>query len=167
MSQEVIRIQPASESDVPLIVKFIRDLAEYEKLSDMVVATEENIREHLFGPNPVAEALLAFWNDAPVGFALYFRNFSTFLAKPGIYLEDLFVEPAYRGKGIGKALLVRLAEIAVERGYGRLEWAVLDWNTPSIEFYRNLGAIAKHEWTIFQVTGDELVRLAGRDRGRA
>src|SRR5581483_5269042 len=116
--EAVIRIQPASASDIPLILKFIRDLAEYEKLSGMVVASEEDIREHLFGSDAVADALLAFWKDAPVGFALYFRNFSTFLGKPGIYLEDLFVEPAYRGKGIGKALLARLAAIAVQRGYG-------------------------------------------------
>jgi GNAT superfamily N-acetyltransferase len=156
-----LRIEPALESDVPVILSFIRKLAEYEKLSHMVVATEENIREHVFGPNPVAEVLLAYWDDEPVGFALYLRNFSTFLGRAGIYLEDLFVEPARRGKGIGKALLVRLAKIAVERGYGRLEWAVLDWNQPSIEFYRSLGAIPLDEWTAYRLTGEALERLAG------
>ena len=155
-----LRIEPARESDVPLILGFIRKLAEYEKLSHMVVAAEENIHEHVFGANPVAEVLMAYWNEEPVGFALYFRNFSTFLGQAGIYLEDLFVEPAHRGKGIGKALLSRLAKIAVERRYGRLEWAVLDWNTPSIEFYRSLGAVAKKEWITYQLTGDALTRLA-------
>src|ERR1700678_2193305 len=119
-----LRIAPAIESDVPVILGFIRKLAEYEKLSHLVVATEENIREHVFGANPVAEVLLAYWEDEAVGFALYFRNFSTFLGQPGIYLEDLFVDPPHRGKGIGKALLARLAKIAAERGYGRLVWAV-------------------------------------------
>jgi len=162
-----LRIEPATETDVPLILSFIGKLAEYEKLSHLVVATEENIREHVFGANPVAEVLLAYWDEQPVGFALYFRNFSTFLGRAGIYLEDLFVEPEYRGKGIGKALLTRLAKIAVERKYGRLEWAVLDWNTPSIEFYRSLGAVPKDEWTTYQVTGDALSRLAVGDRRRA
>ena len=155
-----LRIAAATESDVPVILKFIRDLAEYEKLSHMVVATEENIREHVFGANPVAEVLIAYWEQQPVGFALYFRSFSTFLGQAGIYLEDLFVEPSQRGKGIGKALLRRLAKIAVERGYGRLEWSVLDWNTPSIEFYRSLGAVAMDEWTGYRVTGEALARLA-------
>jgi GNAT superfamily N-acetyltransferase len=157
----VIRIAPAAERDVPVILKFIRDLADYEKLSHLVVATEANIREHVFGANPVAEVLLAYWEDRAVGFALFFRNFSTFLGQPGIYLEDLFVEPEHRGKGIGKALLTRLAKIAIERGYGRLEWAVLDWNTPSIEFYRRLGAVPLDEWTGYRVTGEALDRLAG------
>jgi GNAT superfamily N-acetyltransferase len=155
-----LRIVFATERDVPVILKFIRELAEYEKMSDLVVATEERIREHVFGANPVAEVLLACWDEEPVGFALYLRNFSTFLGQAGIYLEDLFVEPAHRGKGIGKALLTRLAEIASERGYGRLEWAVLDWNTPSIEFYRRLGAIPLDEWTTYRLTGDALQRLA-------
>jgi GNAT superfamily N-acetyltransferase len=163
----VIRIHAASERDVPVILSFIRKLAEYEKLSHLVVATEENIREHVFGPNPVAEVLLAYWDDEPVGFALYLRNFSTFLGQAGIYLEDLFVEPAHRGKGIGKALLARLAKTALERGYGRLEWAVLDWNTPSIEFYRSLGAVPLDEWTPYRVTGEALSRLALGDRGGA
>jgi GNAT superfamily N-acetyltransferase len=160
MKQSGIRIEPAAEPDTPVILKFIRDLAEYEKLSHQVVATEEGIRDHVFGPNPVAEVLLAYWDSQPVGFALFFRNFSTFLGRAGIYLEDLFVEPAHRGKGIGKALLGRLAEIAVERGYGRVEWAVLDWNAPSIDFYRSLGAVPKDDWIIYQLSGDALVRLA-------
>jgi GNAT superfamily N-acetyltransferase len=155
-----VRIAPANESDVPVILSFVRKLAEYEKLSHLVVATEGSIREHVFGTNPVAEVLLAYWGGEPVGFALYFRNFSTFLGQPGIYLEDLFVEPAHRGRGIGKALLVRLAKIAVERGYGRLDWAVLDWNAPSIEFYRSLGAVPLDAWTGYRLTGEALDRLA-------
>jgi GNAT superfamily N-acetyltransferase len=157
-----LRIAPAVENDVPIILGFIRKLAEYEKLSHLVVATEENIREHVFGASPVAEVLLAYWDGEPVGFALYFRNFSTFLGQTGIYLEDLFVDPARRGKGIGKALLARLAKIALERGYGRLEWAVLDWNKPSIDFYRSLGAVALDEWTGYRLTGEALDRLAGK-----
>jgi GNAT superfamily N-acetyltransferase len=160
----VISIAPASERDAPVILNFIRQLAEYEKLSHLVVATEANIQENVFGANAVAEVLLAYWNEEPVGFALYFRNFSTFLGQAGIYLEDLFVEPEQRGKGIGKALLIRLAQIAKERGYGRLEWAVLDWNTPSIEFYRSLGAVPLDEWTGYRLTGDALSRLALSDR---
>jgi GNAT superfamily N-acetyltransferase len=162
----LISITPASERDVPAILNFIRQLAEYENLSHLVIATEANIHEHVFGPNPVAEVLLAYWNKEPVGFALYFRNFSTFLGQAGIYLEDLFVEPEHRGKGIGKALLIRLAQIALERGYGRLDWAVLDWNAPSIEFYRSLGAVPMDAWTGYRLTGDALSRLAlGDGRG--
>jgi diamine N-acetyltransferase len=157
-----LRIAPAAESDVALIFGFIRKLAEYEKLSHQVVATEDDIRQHVFGANPVAEVLLAYWGSEAVGFALYFRNFSTFLGQAGIYLEDLFVEPAHRSKGIGKALLTRLAKIAVERGYGRLQWAVLDWNTPSIEFYRSLGAVPLDEWTGYRLNGEALHRLAGK-----
>jgi GNAT superfamily N-acetyltransferase len=159
-----LRVAPAAESDVALILSFVRKLAEYEKLSHLVVATEDNIREHVFGANPVAEVLLAYWDEEPAGFALYLRNFSTFLGQPGIYLEDLFVEPEHRGKGIGKALLARLAKITVERGYGRLEWAVLDWNTPSIEFYRSLGATPLDEWTAYRLTGAALDRLATEPR---
>ena len=155
-----LRIAPAAEGDVPIVLSFVRKLAEYEKLSHLVVATEENIRDHVFSPNPVAEVLLAYWDEEPVGFALFFRNFSTFLGQAGIYLEDLFVDPEQRGKGIGKALLARLAQIALERGYGRLEWAVLDWNTPSIEFYRRLGAVPLDEWTAYRLTGEALNRLA-------
>jgi GNAT superfamily N-acetyltransferase len=162
----LLRITPAAESDVPLILSFIRKLAEYEKLSHLVVASEANIREHVFGTNPVAEVLLAYWDGEPVGFALYLRNFSTFLGQAGIYLEDLFVEPEHRGKGIGKALLIHLAKIVEDRGYGRLEWAVLDWNTPSIEFYRSLGALPLDEWTAYRLTGDALSRLALSDGRR-
>jgi GNAT superfamily N-acetyltransferase len=154
-----LRIAAATERDLPLILRFIRSLAEYERLSDHMVATEGDLREALFGPQPVAWVLLAYWADEPAGFALYFLNFSTFLGKPGIYLEDLFVEPALRGKGIGKALLVRLAEIARERGYGRLEWSVLDWNRPAIDFYRSLGAEAKAEWTTYRLSGERLKSL--------
>ncbi len=161
-----LRIMPATESDVPIILSFIRKLAEYEKLSHLMVATEENIREHVFGANPVAEVVFAYWDCEAVGFALYFRNFSTFLGQPGIYLEDLFVEPEHRGKGIGKALLVRLAQIAMERGYGRLDWSVLDWNAPSIEFYRSLGAVPLDAWTGYRLAGDALSRLALGDRRR-
>lgn len=157
-----LRIAPANESDVPIILSFIRKLAEYEKLSHLVVASEADVREHVFGANPVAEVLLAYWDQEPVGFALYFRNFSTFLGQPGIYLEDLFVDPPHRGKGIGKALLARLAKIAAERGYGRLDWAVLDWNAPSIEFYRSLGAVPLDAWTGYRLTGEALDRLAGK-----
>jgi len=156
-----LRIEPATESDVPLILSFIRKLAEYEKMSHLVVSTEENIHEHVFGTNPVAEVLLAYVDSEAVGFALYFRNFSTFLGRAGIYLEDLFVDPEHRGKGIGKALLVRLAKIAAERGYGCVEWAVLNWNEPSIEFYRSLGAVPLDAWTAYRLTGDALHRLAG------
>jgi diamine N-acetyltransferase len=157
-----LRITPAKQGDAALILTFIRKLAEYEKLSHEVVATEDQIREHVCGANPVAEVLLAYWNNEPVGFALYFRNFSTFLGQAGIYLEDLFVDPEHRGKGIGKALLVRLAKIAVERGYGRLQWAVLDWNTPSIEFYHSLGAVPLDDWTVYRVTGEALEQLASK-----
>jgi GNAT superfamily N-acetyltransferase len=161
-----LRIAPAAESDVALILSFIRKLAEYEKLSHLVVASEADIHKNVFGPNPVAEVLLAYWDGEPVGFALYFRNFSTFLGQPGIYLEDLFVDPEHRGQGIGKALLICLAKIAIERGYGRLEWAVLDWNTPSIEFYRSLGALPLDAWTGYRLTGEALSRLALGDRSR-
>jgi len=151
-----LRIAPALESDVPVILDFIRQLADYEKLSGEVAATEESLRDTLFGARPYAEVLIAYWEEMPVGFALFFHNYSTFLAKPGIYLEDLFVNPAARGKGIGRALLTRLAELALERGCGRVEWAVLDWNAPSIEFYQRMGARAMDEWTTFRLTGASL-----------
>ena len=151
-----LRIAPALESDVPVILDFIRQLADYEKLSGEVAATEESLRDTLFGARPYAEVLIAYWEEMPVGVALFFHNYSTFLAKPGIYLEDLFVNPAARGKGIGKALLTRLAELALERGCGRVEWAVLDWNAPSIEFYQRMGARAMDEWTTFRLTGASL-----------
>ena len=151
-----LRISPARETDTGIILDFIRQLADYEKLSHEVAATEETLRATLFGERPYAEVLIAYGDEAPVGFALFFHSYSTFLAKPGIYLEDLFVNPAARGKGIGKALLTRLAEVALERGCGRVEWAVLDWNTPSIEFYRRLGAKPMDEWTTFRLTGEAL-----------
>ena len=157
-----LRIVPATERDVPLILGFIRKLAEYEKLSHEVIATEEGLRDGLFGARPMAEVLLAYWADEPAGFALYFHNFSTFVGKPGIHLEDLFVEPVHRRRGIGKALFAQVARIACERECGRLEWAVLDWNRPAIDFYRSVGAIAKDEWTIFRLAGDGLRRLGAQ-----
>lgn len=156
-----IRIEPATAADVPLILMFIRELAEYERLSHEVVATEDGLRSHLFGERRVAEVLLAYDGEHPVGFALYFPNYSTFLGKPGLYLEDLFVRPDARGRGVGRLLLERLARITLERGWGRLEWRVLDWNSPAIGFYRKLGAEPLEDWTVFRVTGSALRRLAG------
>ncbi len=153
------RITPATEADVPLILEMIRGLADYEKLSHAVTATEDQLRQTLFGPRPAAEVLLAFHDNECAGFALFFPNYSTFLAKPGIYLEDLFVKPHARGKGLGLALLTELARLAVERGCGRVEWSVLDWNEPSIGFYKKLGAVPMDEWTIFRLTGDALLKL--------
>jgi len=155
-----LRIASATERDLSLILSFITKLAEYEKLSHQVVATEDLLRDALFGPRPAAEVIIAYWHDEPVGFALFFHNFSTFLGRRGIYLEDLFVDPAHRGKGIGKALLIHLARIAKERNCGRFEWAVLDWNEPSIDFYKGLGAAPLDDWTLFRLTGDALDRLA-------
>ena len=157
----MIEITPAVESDVSLLFRFIRDLAVYEKLAHEVVATEEGLRRTLFGQRRYAEALIARLEGSPVGFALYFHSYSTFLGKPGLYLEDLFVDPAHRGKGIGKALLQRLAAIAVERDCGRVEWAVLDWNAPAIAFYRSLGAAPMHDWTVFRLEGAALRAFAG------
>src|SRR4051794_24711156 len=153
-------IRAASEGDVPLILQFIRDLAEYERLSHKVIATEERLRASLFGSPRFAEVIIGEEDGAAVGFALFFYNYSTFLAQPGIYLEDLFVKPEARGRGHGKALLARLAQLARERGCGRVEWAVLDWNAPSIAFYKALGAVAMDEWTVFRLTGDALDALA-------
>ena len=159
-------IRPARPEDVATIADFIRELAEYERLSDEVTLYEEDLKEHLFGQRRYAEVLIAEENGAAVGFALFMHNYSTFLARPGIYLEDLFVRPAHRGKGYGKALLQELAQIAVERGCGRFEWAVLDWNAPAIEFYKSLGARPMHDWTVFRLAGDALLRLGGsRQRG--
>jgi len=153
-------IRNANESDVPLIFQFIRDLAEYERLSHKVVANEERLRATLFGNPRFAEVIIGEEDGAPVGFALFFHNYSTFLARPGVYLEDLFVKPEARGRGCGKALLTRLAAIAKERDCGRVEWAVLDWNEPSIRFYRSLGATSLDDWKIFRLTGDALDKLA-------
>ena len=155
-----VRIERATERDVATILQMIRDLAVYERMSDQVVATEDGLRDALFGGRPGAEVILAFADDQPAGFALFFHNFSTFLGRRGLYLEDLFVKPEFRGAGIGKRLLVELARIAVERGCGRFEWSVLDWNEPAIGFYRKLGAVALDDWTIFRVTGDALTRLS-------
>jgi GNAT superfamily N-acetyltransferase len=157
-----IRIEPATERDAPIILEMITALADYERLADAVSATEATIRESLFGPRPAAEVLIARVGGEPAGFALFFHNYSTFLAQRGLYLEDLFVKPEYRGHGVGRALLERLAALAVERGCGRFEWSVLDWNEPAIGFYKKLGAVPMDEWTIFRVTGDALRRLAGR-----
>jgi GNAT superfamily N-acetyltransferase len=155
-----LHIRVATESDVPLILDFIRRLAVYERLADRVVATEESLRRTLFGNPRFAEVLIGEEAGSPVGFALFFHNYSTFLARPGVYLEDLFVRDEFRGRGYGKALLARLAQIAVERGCGRVEWAVLDWNEPAIGFYKSLGAIPQDDWTVFRLTGEPLETLA-------
>jgi len=154
-----IQITEATAADVPLILELIRGLADYEKLSDQVTATEDKLRDTLFGPRPGADVLLAYAGDVCAGFALFFPNYSTFLAKPGIFLEDLYVKPEWRGQGIGKALLLRVAQIARERDCGRFEWEVLDWNEPSIGFYKSLGAVPMDEWTKYRITGEALERL--------
>src|SRR5712664_2566246 len=154
------QIRPARVQDVPIILDLIHDLATYERAPDEVIATEEQLVDVLFGERPAAEVLLAFERESPVGFALFFHNFSTWLGRPGLYLEDLFVKPENRGKGYGRALLVELAKIAMERGCGRMEWAVLDWNEPAIKFYRALGAKPMDEWTVFRLTRDGIARLA-------
>ncbi len=157
-------IRVAQADDVPQILEMIRGLAEYEKLSHVCIATEDELRRTLFGARPAAEVLLAFEGEACVGFALFFPNYSTFLAKPGLYLEDVFVKPEARGRGVGLELLKRLASIARERGYGRMEWSVLDWNEPAIGFYKKLGANILEEWKICRVTGDAIGALADRER---
>jgi GNAT superfamily N-acetyltransferase len=159
MTQLVIRT--TTEADIPVIIGLIRDLAEYERAPDAVVATEAGLREVLFGSKRSAEVLLALENEEPVGFAVFFHNFSTWLGRPGLYLEDLFVRPEKRGKGYGRALLERLAQIAKGRGCGRMEWAVLDWNDPAIQFYRKLGAQPMDEWTVFRLTEEGIAKLAG------
>lgn len=156
----MVFVRQASEGDVPLVLSFIRELAAYERLSHEVVATEENLRANLFGEQRYAEVLIAEHDGAPAGFALFFHNFSTFLGKPGIYLEDLYVKPEFRGAGIGKMLLARLARLAKERDCGRLEWWVLDWNEPSIGFYERLGAVPMDDWTVYRVSGTALEDLA-------
>jgi GNAT superfamily N-acetyltransferase len=155
-----VSIRPATRNDVPVIAELIRGLARFEKLEHEVVMTEEMLTASLFGQRPYAEVLLADDEDQPVGFALFFHNFSTFLGRPGIYLEDLFVVPEHRGKGIGQLLLATLARLAVERGCGRLEWAVLDWNQEAIRFYERLGARPNSDWTIYRLTGESLSALA-------
>ena len=161
-----LQIRKATEADVPVVAWFIRQLAEYERLLQETVMTEEILRESLFGSRSSAEALLAYHEDKPVAFAVFFHNFSTFLGRRGLYLEDLIVIPEMRGKGFGRALLVHLARIARERNCGRFEWAVLDWNQPAVDFYEKLGAVPLKEWTIFRVTGEALERLADEDTGR-
>jgi GNAT superfamily N-acetyltransferase len=155
-----LELRLATEADVPSILSFIQQLADYEKLSDQVVATEQKLRDTLFADSRYAEVVLANYQGKDVGFALFFHNYSTFLAKPGIYLEDLFVEPACRGVGVGKALITYLAKLAVERDCGRLEWSVLDWNQPAIDFYQSLGAVMLHDWRINRVTGATLTQMA-------
>jgi len=161
MSQETdLQITPAGETDVPLILSLINELAVYEKLQHEVVATGPTLRDALFGSRPGAEAVIARWGGEPAGFALYFHNFSTFLGRRGLYLEDLYVRPAFRGRAIGKSLLAYLARLAVDRGCGRFEWAVLDWNKPARDFYESLGAQAHPAWINYRVTGAALQRLA-------
>jgi GNAT superfamily N-acetyltransferase len=156
------QLRSANESDIPVILELIRGLAEYEKLAHLVTATETRLRDSLFGKKPAAEVVLAHYGEECAGFALFFPNYSTFLAQPGIYLEDLSVKPHLRGKGIGLALLKRLARIASDRGCGRVEWEVLDWNEPSIQFYKKLGAVPLAEWTRYRLTGDAIEKLALR-----
>lgn len=157
-----MEIRQATEADVPLILQFIKDLAEYERLADKVVATEESLRRTLFGNPRFAEVVFAREDSSDVGFALFFHNYSTFHGAAGIYLEDLFVKPAFRGRGIGKQLLIHLARLAKERGCTRVEWAVLNWNTPSIAFYKSIGAVPLDDWIIFRLTGEALEGLASR-----
>jgi GNAT superfamily N-acetyltransferase len=164
MKTNEFHIRPAHVEDVPIILELIRDLATYERAPDEVTATEEQLIDVLFGERPAAEVLLAFERKTPVGFAVYFYNFSTWLGRPGLYLEDLFVKPDKRGKGYGRALLVELAKTARDRECGRMEWAVLDWNQPAIKFYRALGAKPMHEWTVFRLARDEIARLANSEQ---
>jgi GNAT superfamily N-acetyltransferase len=164
---ETFVIRSASEADVPLIFNFVKSLASYEKMEDSVTATHEILQQNLFGPQPYAHVVIGYHisedgNEIPAGFALYFFNFSTFLGKPGLYLEDLFVKDEFRGKSYGKKLLQYLATIAKARDCGRFEWTVLDWNEPSIKFYKSLGAVPMDEWIIYRVAGDALDKLAAQ-----
>jgi GNAT superfamily N-acetyltransferase len=160
MGSDDMVVRPASAEDVPLILAFIRELAEYERLAHAVVATERSLREALFGDRPAAEVLIAEVAGVPAGFALFFDNFSTFLSRRGLYLEDLYVRPAHRGRGVGRRLLAEIAARAVVRGCGRVEWSVLDWNQDAWRFYESIGARAMDEWTTFRLTGDALAALA-------
>ena len=155
-----VRIEPATPGDVGLILSLVRELADYEKLSHEVVATEDGLRDALFGARPAAETLIAYVDGEPAGFALFFTSFSTFAGRPGVYVEDLFVRPAARRLGIGRRLFAHVARLARERGCGRLEWSVLDWNEPALRFYAGLGARPLDEWTVHRLTGDALARLA-------
>ncbi|MCX7143304.1 MAG: GNAT family N-acetyltransferase [Proteobacteria bacterium] len=157
---QTLSIRRAAREDVPLVLSFVKDLAEYEKLSHMVTATEEIIAEELFGPKSHTEVLLGHAGNEPVAFAVYFHNFSTFLGRRGLYLEDLYVRPAHRRRGFGRGMLLQLARIAAERNCGRFEWTVLDWNEPAIFFYETLGATIMHEWKLVRVTGDALQKMA-------
>jgi len=157
-----IIIRSATIADTAVVLDFIRSLAKYEKLEDRVVATEDDLRRWLFGPSPIAEVVLAFEGGEAAGFALFFPNFSTFLGRPGIYLEDLYVRESSRGRGIGRRLLTHLARLATERGWGRVEWAVLDWNAPAIRFYESLGATVMPDWRVCRLTGEALERLGTR-----
>lgn len=156
MTAETTVVRAGVPRDVPAILGFIRDLAEFERLADAVVVEERRLADALFGSNPVAEVLIAELGGKPVGFALFFRSFSTFLGRTGLYLEDLYVKPDHRGRGIGKRLLTHLAKLAEERGYGRMEWAVLNWNRPAIDFYERMGAMSLSEWTTYRLTGKAL-----------
>ena len=158
----MITIRPATLPDVPLLKEFICALAEYERLAHECLVTEDKLARTLFGPTPAAEALIAFYDGQPAGFALFFQNYSTFLAQPGLYLEDLFVKPELRRRGIGEALFRKLAQIACDRGAGRFEWSVLNWNKPAIQFYERMGAKAMSDWTVFRLTGENLRQAAGK-----
>jgi GNAT superfamily N-acetyltransferase len=163
MDSPAIILRPATRADIPQILDFIRGLAEYEKLAHEAVATPALLETHLFGERPAAEVVIADVDGVPAGFALFFHSFSTFLGQPGLYLEDLFVLPSHRGLGIGRRLMVHLAQLAVARGCGRFEWSVLDWNEPAIRLYRSLGAVGLDEWTVQRVTGEALQALARSD----
>jgi GNAT superfamily N-acetyltransferase len=160
MSTVRFRIEPATENDLPVILRFIEELAAYEKLAHEVTATEETLRTSLFGARPAAEVLIARADAEPAGFAVYFPTFSTFLGRPGVYLEDLYVSPPWRGRGLGRRLLAHVASVAVDRGYGRMEWSVLDWNDLALEVYRKIGARPMDEWTVQRLAGDALRDLA-------
>ena len=154
------RIEETGPQDVSLILSFVKELAEYERLADSVTVTEDQLREALFGERPTAFAVIGYYRDAPVSFALFFHNYSTFVGRPGLYLEDLYVRPQMRGRGFGRAMLAYLARVARERGCGRMEWAVLDWNEPAIKFYKSLGARPLDDWIVYRLTDDALAKLA-------
>ena len=156
------QVRAATKADVPIILAFIKKLADYERLSHEVIATEKILNETLFGRRRTAELAIGFYKKEPVGFVLFFHNYSTFLGQPGIYIEDLYVEEAFRRRGFGRALLTYVAQLAQERRCGRLEWSVLDWNEPAINFYQKLGAVPMKEWTTFRLTGDSLKKLAAK-----